>query len=270
MDEQRLLDVALAAARNATEVHRRRIGRIEEADWSLKGSADFVSAADHEAEQRVVDRISGQFPDHAILAEERPNDMDAARAAEWVWIIDPLDGTTNFLHAFPAYAASVAVARRGRVIAGAVVSGATGEAWTAVRGSGAYLNGERIHVSGTSELSHALIGTGFPFKAQELMERYTSQLTMILHRTAGIRRTGSAALDLCYVAAGWLDGFWELTLAPWDIAAGTLFIREAGGVLTRIEGGGEDDVRPLDHGSVLAGNPEIHRKLGEILSEDNE
>lgn len=267
MDPKRLSDLALDAARVATEVHRAHAGGLDVAEWGEKGNADFVTRVDREAEERAIARIRQVFPDHQILAEESAElvDDDDVRArfdaAEHLWILDPLDGTTNFLHGYPSYSASVAVAHRGEVVAGAVVDGTTGAAWTAWNGGGALLDGRPISVSGIDRLKHALIGTGFPFKALHLMPAYLRQFDAVIRRTSGVRRAGSAALDLCHVASGWLDGFWELWLAPWDIAAGTLIVREAGGVVTRLDGG--DDVRAA--GAILAGAPAIHAALGELL-----
>lgn len=261
------LPVALAAARAAAAVHRANLGRVRVEDWSEKGVADFVTHVDREAEERVVALIRTHFPEHSILAEEGAASllMDGSasgdRDPDWLWVVDPLDGTTNFLHRYPMYAASVAVLHRGEPIAGAVVSGATGEEWTAARGGGAFLNGAPIHVSEIDRLPRALIGTGFPFKARALLPRYLRQFDAVLRRTAGIRRAGSAALDLCHLATGFFDGFWELVLAPWDIAAGTLIVREAGGIITAPDG----ELDLLAGGAVLAGNPAIHAALGEVL-----
>jgi myo-inositol-1(or 4)-monophosphatase len=262
---EQLLRVALEAGRAGTAVHRAMLGRIEVGDWSTKGTADYVTAVDREAEACIIERIRASFPDHEILAEEAATSGDGTTArialAEWLWVIDPIDGTTNFLHEYPMYAASVAVLHRGELVAGAVVNGATAEEWTAVRGGGAFKDGKRIHVSAISELSLALIGTGFPFKALDQLPEYLAQLGTVLRSTSGIRRAGSAALDLCHLATGYFDGFWELVLAPWDIAAGALIVREAGGLVTTLDG--RADV--LAGGAVLAGNPVIHGALGELV-----
>ena len=187
--------------------------------------------------------------------------LAAGVVPEWLWVIDPLDGTTNYLHGYPMYAASVAVLHRGRPVAGAVATSATREAWWAVRGGGAFHQGARIHVSEIEQMPQALIGTGFPFKAREHLPRYLGQLDRVLRHTAGVRRGGAAALDLCHLATGWLDGFWELVLAPWDFAAGALVVEEAGGRITALDGG---DVFRGD-GSVLAGNPAVHPALAELV-----
>lgn len=273
-DPDVLLDLALAAARDAAEVHRRYIGRVRLEDWSTKGVSDFVTHVDREAEARIVARIRTVFPDHAILAEEAASDAGHSAGgsapgaptpptSEFLWIVDPLDGTTNFLHAYPAYSASVAVAHRGELVAGAVVDSASGAEWTAARGCGAHRDGQPIHVSELGELHHTLIGTGFPFRDLDLLPRYLRQFDALTRRTAGIRRAGSAALDLCHVASGHFDGFWELALAPWDIAAGALIVREAGGLVTDLAG--NPDI--LAGGPILAGNPMIHEKLRQLLDE---
>ncbi|CAN5788587.1 inositol monophosphatase family protein [soil metagenome] len=269
MGTAELLSTALDAARLAAVVHREHLGRVRVEEWSEKGVADFVTHVDRAAEAVIVERVRSRFPDHRLFAEETESgSVEAAaitRPGEWTWIIDPLDGTTNYLHGYPAYAVSIGVAHGSDLGAAVVLNGASGEEWTAERGGGAFRNGERISVSQIDSLPRALIGTGFPFKARELLPRYTDQLAAALRGTSGVRRAGSAALDLCHLATGWFDGFWELALAPWDVAAGTLIIREAGGVVTRIDGA--PDV--LGHGSILAGNPVIHEALGELIRESD-
>jgi myo-inositol-1(or 4)-monophosphatase len=269
-----LLETAILAARDAAAVHREHLGRIAVDQWSEKGVSDFVTHVDREAESRVLARLRGRFPDHRILAEEAESDrsrdtgtpMVSLSESGWTWVIDPLDGTTNYLHGYPAYAVSIAVAQHGRLEAAVVLNSASGDEWTATRGAGAFLNGRPIGVSQIDRLQRALLGTGFPFKALDLLPRYTRQFEAALRGSSGVRRAGSAALDLCHVASGWFDGFWELTLAPWDVAAGTLIVREAGGVVSRIDG----SIDVLGHGSVLAGNPVIHQALGSLIrSADN-
>lgn len=263
-----LLMVARQAAQDAAAVHREFLGRVEVEAWSQKGTADFVTHVDRAAEAAIVDRIREVFPGHRLVAEESATERSggsgvtsAAGEDEWTWIIDPLDGTTNYLHGYPEYAVSIGVTRGSVLQAAVVLNGATGEEWNAVRNGGAFLDGARIAVSQIGDMPHALIGTGFPFKSLHLLPVYTRQLEAALRSTSGVRRAGSAALDLCHVAAGRFDGFWELDLAPWDVAAGTLIVREAGGVVTRLDGG--SDV--LGQGSVLAGNPTIHAALGELM-----
>lgn len=263
-----LLSVAQAAAQAAAAVHRRHLGRVHVADWSEKGAADFVTHVDRAAEAAIAERIRSHFPDHRLLAEEEESERAAASGVTmrglgggWTWIVDPLDGTTNYLHGYPVYAVSIGVALDGVMQAAVVLNSATDEEWTAVRGGGAFRAGGRATVSEIDTLSRALIGTGFPFKALHLLPEYTRQLDAVLRSTSGVRRAGSAALDLCHVASGWFDGFWELSLAPWDIAAGSLIVQEAGGILTRVDEG--KDV--LGHGSVLAGNAAIHAALGSLV-----
>ncbi|MGH7503490.1 MAG: inositol monophosphatase family protein [Longimicrobiales bacterium] len=265
-----LLEVAVAAALDAVSVQRRRLGTVAPDRWAEKGVADFVTEVDVEAEARIVQRILAAFPDHTILAEEAadrdgPASFRETDPAQTRWIIDPLDGTTNYLHRYPMYAVSIAVMRAGELAAAVVASGATDDVWTAVRGGGAFRNGEPIRVSGIETLGRALIGTGFPFKTPSQLPAYLEQLGRVLRRSAGVRRAGSAAIDLCHVASGWFDGFWELWLAPWDVAAGTLIVREAGGVVTRLDG--QSDVFGA-HGSLLAGNVAMHAALGQLVKGD--
>ncbi len=266
MEFSEVLSVALDAARAASAIHQRHVGRVSQDDWSAKGNADFVSYVDREAESCIIQQIRAAFPDHEIMAEESLSGEGSSRRwedMEWLWIVDPLDGTTNFLHAYPSYCASIAVAQRGTLVAGAVVSGSTGQEWAAVAGGGATLNGTAIHVSPITDFASALIGTGFPFKNLDPLPGYLRQFSAIVKRSSGVRRAGSAALDLCHVASGYFDGFWELDLNPWDIAAGALFIREAGGVITALDG----PLDPFRHGSVVAGNSAIHSQLMLLLQD---
>lgn len=268
MQHSELLAVADAAAQAAVEVHQRHVGRVRLDEWSNKGSADFVSHVDHEAEARITETILSAFPDHRVMAEEEVSSSGIGvgarwREVEWLWIVDPLDGTTNFLHGYPMYAASIAVLHRGDLKAGVVACGPTGEMWRATAGGGATRNGAPIQVSRIETLRPALIGTGFPFKNLDLMPGYLRQFDTVMRHTSGVRRAGSAALDLCHVASGYCDGFWELDLYPWDIAAGTLLVREAGGVVTSLTG----ELDLFERTGVLAGNPRIHEKLGRLLQE---
>lgn len=260
--EAGLLEVAVAAARRASEVHRQHLGRVTVEEWSEKGVADFVTHVDREAEAEIVAMIRARFPDHAFLAEEGTGAVaEAGEGSDWVWIIDPLDGTTNFLHRYPMYAVSIAAVYRGEPVVGVVRATATDEEWSAVRDGGATLDGEPIRASSILHLKQALIGTGFPFKALDLMPEYLRQFDQVLRSTSGVRRAGSAALDLCHLATGYFDGFWELLLSPWDVAAGTLIARESGAIVTDLSGGA-DVLRP---GPVLAGNPHIHPQLRALL-----
>lgn len=269
MDPKQLADTALEAARLGREVHQHYLGAVRQFDWDEKGTADFVTRVDLEAEAAIIDHVRACCPGHEILAEESAELGDPASvrarfdAADYLWVIDPLDGTTNFLHGYPAYAASVAVAHSGRLVAGAVVDGYHGTEWHAWDGGGAWRDGEPVRVSGTGRLDRALVGTGFPFKVNHLLPRYLAQFDAILRHTSGIRRAGAAALDLCHLADGRFDGFWELWLAPWDIAAGTVIAREAGGLVTTLDG--DPDVRAA--GAILAGNPAIHAMLAALIQE---
>lgn len=269
MDSKQLADIALEAARKGRDVHRRHLGRVAESEWNEKGTSDFVTRVDREAEDAIIAHLRDRCPGHEVLAEESAElgDPDSVRArfdaAEYLWVIDPLDGTTNYLHGYPAYAASVAVAHQGRLVAGAVIDGHHGTEWHAWEDGGAYRDGEPIRASATDRLDRALIGTGFPFKVTELLPRYLRQFDTVLCRAAGIRRAGAAALDLCHLADGRFDGFWELWLAPWDIAAGVVIAREAGALVTTLDGG--TDVRA--GGAILGGNPAIHRKILELLAD---
>ncbi|NJD10755.1 MAG: inositol monophosphatase [Gemmatimonadetes bacterium] len=265
MNNDRVLATARAAAAAAASVHHHHLRSFGAEAWAEKGWADFVTHVDREAEAVIVDRVRADFPGHAVLAEEAstaPGANADTPDAEWLWVVDPLDGTTNYLHAYPMYAVSIAVLHRGRPVAGVVRNTASGEEWFATHGGGAYWNGAPIHVSAIDRLEQSLIGTGFPFKVPRFIPEYLPQLGAVLRVTSGVRRAGAAAVDLCHVAMGALDGFWELSLAPWDVAAGVLMIREAGGVVTRLDGN-HDVIGP---GAILAGNPHIHTALGAILA----
>jgi myo-inositol-1(or 4)-monophosphatase len=231
-----------------------------------KGRSDFVSRVDREAQESALEVIRARHPGHAVLAEEDEPDVAAAlaqAAGAPLWIVDPLDGTTNFLHGHPMYAASVAVAVDGEPVAGAVVCSTTAERWWASRGGGAWKNGLPIRVSAIGDPGEALVGTGFPFKTLHLLDDYLQQLGRLLRHTAGVRRGGAAALDLCFLAEGRFEGFWELFLNPWDFAAGMLVVEEAGGVTTRPEGGRLE----LTPGGVMAANGDaMLRSLRQILA----
>jgi len=228
--------------------------------WREKSATDFVSDVDTGAERMIRGALLGAYQGARILGEELS--PDATASAPLAFIVDPLDGTTNFLHGYPEYAVSIAAAVRGELVAGVVIEVPTGDRFTAVRGGGANRNGERISVSAIDEPSRALVGTGFPFKDVEPLAIYLPQFAAVARATAGMRRAGSAALDLVSVACGHFDAFWELTLAPWDFAAGILLVREAGGLVTTVSGG---DV-PLTHSSILAGNPAMHRWLAHTVT----
>ena len=255
-----VLDTAAAAARAAAAVHRAHLGLTTVEDWTVKGTADFVTHVDQEAEAAIVDRVLSRHRGHAIMAEE--GELVGALDDEWLWIVDPLDGTTNFLHGYPMFGVSIAVLHRGELAAAFVLGTPTGEEWSAVRGEGTRLDGRPVRVSRIRELRQSLIGTGFPFRSLDTISAYQREFEAVVRLTSGLRRAGSAALDLCHVATGYFDGFWEHSLAPWDYAAGVLLVREAGGVVTRMDG---TPIDPLVAGSVLAGNPEIHADLEQVL-----
>jgi len=256
-----LLNVAVMAARRAGAVLIRNLVKLEKLQVEQKGHNDYVSEADRAAERAIIDVIQKHYPEHAILAEESGSQGDPS--SETVWIIDPLDGTTNYLHGFPVFAVSIGVQVSGRMAHGVVYDPLRQELFTATRGAGAQLDEHKIRVSGRKELEHALIGTGFPFRqADGETEPYLAMLGKVVKNTAGVRRPGAAALDLCYVAAGRLDAFWETGLASWDMAAGALIIREAGGIVSGLDGG----ENYLDTGHILCGTPKIYRDLAKLCA----
>ena len=258
-----LLDVALEAARAGAAVIRDSTGRREKLVWETKSRSDFVSEVDKASEHRIADIVRRRLPNAIVLGEEL---SPAAGSAEGLVVIaDPLDGTTNFLHGYPEYAVSIAIARDGIVCAGVVLNVARGDEFKAVKGGGAFLNEQPIHVSSLREPGRSLIGTGFPFKTLELLPQYMAQFSLVMRGTAGIRRAGSAALDLSNVACGRFDAFWELTLAPWDVAAGMLMVQEAGGIVSDLKG---SPARPVA-GAFVAGNPAMHAWLLQTVKRAN-
>ena len=256
---QPLLNIAVRAARRAGDLIVRNVDRVPSLGVRSKSRNDFVSEVDHMAEREIIETIRRTHPEHGFLGEE----SGRSGGDEFVWIIDPLDGTTNFLHGFPVFCVSVAVEHRGRIEHGVVYDPLRQEIFTASRGQGAQLDGRRIRVSKRTTLQQSLIGTGFPYRANlKHIERYLGMLKAVMLESAGIRRPGSAALDLCYVAAGRVDAFFELGLSKWDIAAGALIIREAGGRISDFHGG--DGY--LDSGNVVAGNPKVYAALSKLLA----
>ena len=248
-----LLDVAVEAASDAAQIVDRAIGGRGSLVWKQKGESDFVSRVDTDSETAIVKCIRSHFPDVVIIGEELSPTTEIGRTGV-AFVVDPLDGTTNFLHGFPEYAVSIAAVRDGELVAAVVRSLTRPEIFTAVKDGGAFVNGEPVSVSRETEPYRSLIGTGFPFKRHDLLEKYAQQFIKVSSHTAGVRRAGSAALDLSYVACGRFDGFWELVLSPWDIAAGLLLVREAGGTVTDLSG----SQKPITDGAVVAGNHEIH------------
>lgn len=257
-ERRALLATCVAAAVRAADVVRAGAARLPDLQWEVKGPSDFVSQVDRDAEQALGQVILERHPAAVIIAEES---TPKAAAAELTFVADPLDGTTNFLHGFPWYAVSIAAILRDKTVAGAVLNIATGELFSAVLEGGARRSGQPIRVSGLTDPTRALIGTGFPFKHREGIAPYMDVLPRLMQGTAGLRRAGSAALDLCDVACGRFDAFWEYRLAPWDVAAGILIIREAGGVVTDLAG----QPATVTHGPVVAGNPRMHAWLLEQL-----
>lgn len=249
-----MLNTAISAARAAGNIILRHMDKIDRLTIEVKAQNDFVSQVDRQAEEQVIYHLHKAYPDHAILAEES-GDNDAN--SEYKWIIDPLDGTTNFLHGFPQFAVSIALQHKNRLEVAVVYDPVKNELFTASRGNGALLNDRRIRTTAQKGLSGALIGTGFPFKHPQHLDTYLNTFKAIHPETAGIRRAGSAALDLAYVAAGRLDGFWELGLNSWDMAAGVLLVREAGGIVTDFSGNGNY----LETGNVVAAAPKVYGDL---------
>ena len=252
---QAALHIAITAAREAGKTITHNLGRVDSLSVHTKKKNDFVSEIDHQAEREIISIIRRAYPDHSILAEESgPSQGDAG---EYQWIIDPLDGTTNYLHGFPHHCVSIALRHQNRLEAGVVYDPLRGELFCASRGNGATLNDRKIRVASLSGLEDALLGTGLPFREGQDVDAYLATLRALILHTSGIRRAGSAALDLAYVAAGRLDGFWEFGLNPWDIAAGCLLIQEAGGLVGDPEGGHTH----LETGNIVAANPKVFRAM---------
>ncbi len=255
-----LLQLAREAAHRGAQVLSRRFGKIDPCRVRKKGPKDFVTDVDHEAEEAVVGFLQRETPEVGILAEERPAKSNPEALT---WVIDPLDGTTNFIHTYPLFAVSVGLVRGREPLVGVVVDPLREEEFTALRGGGAFLNGSRLHVSQAQSLCSALVATGFPFRAVALLGSYLRSLETMIRAVAGVRRDGSAALDLCYVACGRVDAFWELKLSAWDIAAGTLMVTEAGGRVSDFSGGDSQ----WNTGDILASNGHLHPGLTRLLRE---
>jgi len=251
------INIAVRAARQAGSVIMRSFHRLDTLTVSEKQVNDYVSEVDRNAEQAIIDIIRRAHPGHAILAEE----SGMHGTDDFQWVIDPLDGTTNYLHGFPQFAISIALKQRGRLEVGVIYDPVRDEMYTASRGSGALLNDRRLRVTDQKTLKGALLGTGIPFRDQRYMDAYLGMLRDLTKETAGIRRPGSAALDFAYVAAGRLDGFWELGLSEWDFAAGALLVQEAGGVVSDIGGGS----RHLETGNVITAGVRLHRLMVDTI-----
>ncbi|MGH8612739.1 MAG: inositol monophosphatase family protein [Gammaproteobacteria bacterium] len=254
-----MLNIAVRAARKAGDIIIRNLDRAQGLDLGVKGHNDFVTEVDRLAERAIIEIIRKAYPDHAILAEE----SGAQGGGAYQWIIDPLDGTTNFVHGYPQFGVSIALKHRGDLKQAVVYDPVRQELFSATRGEGALVNDKRIRVSGRPGLKHALIGTGFPVREQTLLDAYLKSFRQLFQDSAGIRRAGAACLDLAHVASGRLDGFWELGLKEWDIAAGALLIQEGGGIVSDFQGG-QEFVRS---GTLVAGNPKVHEAMWEILKD---
>ena len=252
-----LLNVAVMAARRAGSALIKKMVNLDKLKIEQKAHNDYVSDADHAAEKAVINCILKHYPDHAIHAEE----SGVQGESDTVWIVDPLDGTTNYLHGFPVFAVSIGVQIKGRMEHAVVYDPLRQELFTASRGQGAHLDGRRIRVSGQKQLERSLVGTGFPYRqADAEIGPYMDMLGKVIRSTSGVRRPGAAALDLAYVAAGRLDAFWETCLEPWDLAAGSLLVREAGGMISGLDG----SENFLSTGHVLTGTPRIYREIAKL------
>ena len=256
-----MLNIAIKAARAAGAIINRGSQDLDLLKVTAKGPNDFVSEVDQAAESAIIETLLTAYPGHAILAEESGREH-GAQNSEFCWIIDPLDGTTNFLHGLPVYAVSIALAFRGVVQQAVVYDPTRNDLFYASRGRGAFLNDKRLRVSKRTRLADCLIGTGFPFRKGDNLQRYLKMFETVMSACAGLRRPGAAALDLCYVAAGWYDGFFETGLSPWDLAAGSLIITEAGGLVGNFTG--EADF--LYQREIVAGNPKIYGQLVGLLA----
>jgi len=250
-----MLTIATRAANAAGDIIYRSLDRLDNIKVGVKGENDFVSEVDRKAEEAIISTIRAAYPDHCFKAEE--SGISTGKNPDFQWIIDPLDGTTNFLHGFPQFAVSIALKEKGRITQAVVYNPVSQELFTASRGGGAMLNNRRLRVSKQKNLEGALLGTGFPFKQQQHLDVYLETFKAVFPMTAGIRRPGSAALDLAYVAAGRLDGFWEIGLNEWDMAAGVLLVSEAGGLLGDFSGGHDY----LESGNIICGNPKVFKHL---------
>jgi len=252
---QPMLNIAIRAARSAGDHIIRKMNKLSDLQVEKKGRNDFVSEVDRQAEEKIINTLLTSFPNHSILAEEQG---EIEGSEKYRWIIDPLDGTTNYLHGFPHFAVSIACEYEGRLEHGVIYDPIKQELFAASRGDGATLNNKRIRVTRIQSTRGALLGTGFPFKHHDQLAEFVKIFSEFFTTASDIRRAGSAALDLAYVAAGRLDGFWESGLSAWDIAAGILIVREAGGVTIDYEG----NENYLEHGQIISGNPKI---IGEML-----
>lgn len=254
-----MLNTAVKAARLAGDIINFASRDLGQLKIQTKTFNDFVSEVDQTAEKAIIDTLKQAYPDHGFLGEESG---DTNQSAENIWIIDPLDGTTNFLHSFPQYCVSIALQQNGALTQAVIYDPVRNDLFTATKGRGAFLNDKRIRVGSRHKLQDALVATGFPFRDFSYLDTYMAMLKDMIKKTVGIRRPGSAALDLAYVAAGWTDGFFELNLSAWDIAAGGLLVQEAGGIVGDFEG----NENWLDTGHIIAANPKIFAQMIQTLA----
>src|SRR6187402_2310361 len=255
-----MLNVAVKAARAAGAIINRAALDVEAVRISQKQVNDFVTEVDHASERVIIETLLTAYPGHGILAEESGTEH-GAKDSDYVWIIDPLDGTTNFIHGFPVYCVSIALAVKGKVEQAVIYDPSRNDLFTATKGRGAYMNERRLRVSKRTQLKECLISTGFPFRPGDNFNVYLRMMADVMQRTAGLRRPGAAALDLAYVAAGFTEGFFETGLSPWDVAAGSLLVTEAGGLVGNFSG----EANFLEQKECVAGNPKIYAQLVGIL-----
>lgn len=256
------LNIAIKAARRASQIINRASQDIDRLQIVRKRQSDFVTEVDRAAEAAIIETLREAYPEHAILAEESGRSAGRNGDSEYEWIIDPLDGTTNFIHGVPQYAVSIALRHRGQLTQAVVYDTVRNELFAASKGGGAFLNDRRIRVSRCLKLEEALIGTGFPYRAFDHVDAYLGIFRELMQKSAGIRRPGAASLDLAWVACGRLDGFWEFGLSPWDMAGGALLISEAGGLVGDLAG----DPSYLDSGNIVAGTPKVFSQLLQIVA----
>ena len=258
------LNIMVKAARRASQIINRASQDIEHLKITRKQQSDFVTEVDKAAEAAIVEILREAYPDYGILAEESGETAGTGAGGDYQWIIDPLDGTTNFIHGFPQYAVSIGLAYKGQMNQAVVYDTLRNEMFTASKGGGAFLNERRIRVSKCSKLEDALIGTGFPYRVFNRLDAYLGIFKDLAQGTAGLRRPGAASLDLAYVACGRLDGFWEFGLSPWDMAAGSLLITEAGGLVSDLSGG----ETYLKTGDIVGGSPKIFAQLLQVIEKN--
>jgi len=252
-----MLKTAKKAAAIGGDILKKEFRKLREGQIDIKGKGDYVTELDYKSENKIISIIKKEFPDHAIMAEESE---ELKTESGFQWIIDPLDGTANYIQGIPVYAVSIALSKNGKINTGVIYSPETEEMFWAERNKGAYLNGQRIHVSGKKDMKDAILATGFPFRVKENLDTYLQSFKELFLQSAGIRRMGAAAIDLAYIASGIFDGFWEMRLKPWDVAAGSLLIEEAGGKMGDFQG----KQKYMESGNIVAGNSFVYKKIVEV------